>query len=441
LLSDEYFLGWAPGSSDAVPVNNGSPVYVTPVEDGTRVWVDYSPVDGIADASYTLDRLETQKIFDPDNVNTGMHIWATGKIALVWGEDPDTAATGSPYLDVGYTILPFPYGWVDVVLRADKSTNPGSLAFAAGQTATFTLTTTTENYAVDSVDVFDTMPAGWTFVDDSATITAPNGSTVSGNSADPSIAGQQLTWNLNQNMTPNQTLTITYRAITTGAAPAGYNQNNYSATGTRLSGAQIFSPQANAFVFLAPLTIDKDTTTPNVTAGGVATYVITLTNYGPAAQTNVTLNDVLSAGFTYASHSISETNATRTSTNNPAVGDANVTFGSWTINSLGSLTVTLTVNVGAGVANGTYDNTVSATTTQLGTINDDGLVAGDIDTPGNEDPENDEDVTVGAAPLLANTGESSYTSLTIAVVAISAGMGLSLALLPSMRLGKLYSRH
>lgn len=431
-LTDEYFLGWAPGTSQVTPTSNGSPAFVTPVNDNTTVFVDFSPTDGTPDVSYNLDRLEVQKVFDPDNVNTGMHIWATGNIAVVWGEDADTAATGSPYLDVGYTIPPSPDAWMDIVLKTDKSASPESLAFTAGQTATFTLVTTTEAYAVDSVDLRDTLPTGWTYVDDSSVITSPAGVVTSGNAADPSIAGQALNWNLNQNMTASQTLRLTFRAVTTGAAVVGYNQNNSMAIGTRFAGGQTLSPEANAFVYLSPLTIDVDTTTPSITAGGVATYTIKLTNYGVTAQTNVSLNDILPAGFTYASHSVTEAGATRTGTTNPAVGANNATFGTWTINSLGSLTITLNANVAASVAPGTYDNTARATTTQLGTIDDNGLVAGDKDTPGLLDPENDEDVVLGAAVvaapiLLADTGDSLPASLAMAIVLILGGLGLSLA--------------
>ena len=103
-LTNDYYLGWAPGTTDLSA--NGSPVFVTPTEDNTTIYVDYSPVDGIVDQTFTLNRIEVQKIFDPDLDNTGMHIWSTTRIALVWGEDPNTALPGNPFIDAGYTILP-----------------------------------------------------------------------------------------------------------------------------------------------------------------------------------------------------------------------------------------------------------------------------------------------------------------------------------------------
>ena len=104
LLAKDYFLGWAPGTTDLSA--NGSPAFVTPIADNTTVYVDYHPLDGVVDATFTLNRIQVQKIFDPDRDNTGMHIWATGSIAVVWGEDPSVAGIGNPYIDAGYTILP-----------------------------------------------------------------------------------------------------------------------------------------------------------------------------------------------------------------------------------------------------------------------------------------------------------------------------------------------
>jgi hypothetical protein len=94
-LEDDYFVGWAPGTTNYS--QNGSPVYVAATTDDTTVFGDYSPTDGTVDATYVLDRIQVQKIRDlTDNNNTGMHIWATAPIALVWGEDDTYADVGIP---------------------------------------------------------------------------------------------------------------------------------------------------------------------------------------------------------------------------------------------------------------------------------------------------------------------------------------------------------
>ena len=148
------------------------------------------------------------------------------------------------------------------------------------------------------------------------------------------------------------------------------------------------------------LDIDKDTSTPNVTAGGQATYSIAVRNSGTATATGVTLADTLPAGFTYATSSVVENNANRTATSDPTIGDNALAWGTWDINAGGSITVTFVVDIGAGVTAGTYDNTASLSATNHATIDDDGTVPQDADTPKTFDPEDDEDVTVGDAPFL-----------------------------------------
>ncbi|OGO71216.1 MAG: hypothetical protein A2Z37_07255 [Chloroflexi bacterium RBG_19FT_COMBO_62_14] len=396
-LQDHYFLGWAPGTSEVVPTSNGSPAYVTPVQDDTTVFVDYSPTDGAADTSFTLNRLETQRVFDPDDENTGMHIWATGDIAVAWGEDADTATVGTPYLDLGYSTIPFLPEWMDQVLEIEKSADPTSLPQAAGQTSTFTLVISTFTFPVNDVDVSDTLPPGWVYVDDSTTITLPDNSTITGVAANPtSVVGQVLTWDLNQDMPDSETLTVEFDAETTAGVAAGLNQNDGQASGTRLGGAQVFAPIDSAFVYISPsgLTIDKDTSTPTVDPGNTASYSIALANAGSNPVTNVTVGDDLPTGFTFASAIISETNATRTATTNPGVGDNVLAWGTWTINAGGNVTITFVVDVAVGTPLGTYDNTATADSSESGSIDDAGTAGQDADTPSGQDPETDEDVTL-----------------------------------------------
>jgi len=115
-LTNEYFLSWAPGTSDPAPAQNGSPAYVTAVFDDTVVFVDYSPTDGVPDVNLTLDSLDSQTFFDPDNVNTGMHIWGSNILAVAWGQDADAAGTSNPFLDLGTANLPMPAEWIDLTL-------------------------------------------------------------------------------------------------------------------------------------------------------------------------------------------------------------------------------------------------------------------------------------------------------------------------------------
>jgi len=162
---------------------------------------------------------------------------------------------------------------------------------------------------------------------------------------------------------------------------------------------------------VAVLEIDKDTLTPTSYAGGTATYTLRVGNVGTLAATLVTLSDTLPAGFTYAStDSIVVTGgATRPTTSDPTVGTGTPSWGTWTIPVGASVTITFTVDIGVGVADGTYDNTASTTFDSDNngatdtTVDDNGTQPQDAGTPPGMDPEDDEDVTIGPFPDLAVT--------------------------------------
>jgi uncharacterized repeat protein (TIGR01451 family) len=313
LLRDDYYISWAPGDNNTPPQNNGSPVFVTPVQDGTVVYVDYSPSDGIPNVIYTLNRTDAQKIFDPDNDNTGMHIWATGPLAVVWGEtgSPE-AGINNPYMDIGYTSLPLPEEWIDIVLNVSKSANPSTISGAAGQTSTFTLVTGTGDFTVDDVTVVDTLPANWAYVSGSTTITLPDGSLITGATADPQVNGQNLTWNDFSvadppdpdplDMGANQSLTISFQGITTGIPPIGNSTNRVVSTGTR--GTQTFSARDSADIYITNLEINKTSSAGgNVNPGGAIDYTITVLNSGGTTQNNIVVTDPLPIGTTYSAGS------------------------------------------------------------------------------------------------------------------------------------------
>ena len=64
---------------------------------------------------------------------TGARMWATGPFTMTYGENPDKADAALG-LDLGYTVLPNPGDWMDLVLTVDKSTNPVVVSSAAGAT-------------------------------------------------------------------------------------------------------------------------------------------------------------------------------------------------------------------------------------------------------------------------------------------------------------------
>ncbi len=163
----------------------------------------------------------------------------------------------------------------------------------------------------------------------------------------------------------------------------------------------------------AKLEIDKDTSTPTVNPGGTATYTIRVRNVGDANATLVQISDVLMPEgatcptcFSLASFSIAQdAGVVRTTTTNPALGATSLTWGNWTLPANAAVTITYTVNVPAGMAAGTYENTATTVFDTNGngsigagdtTVDDTGNAAQDADTPAGLDPEADEDVTVSS---------------------------------------------
>ena len=216
-------------------------------------------------------------------------------------------------------------------------------------------------------------------------------------------------WTIN----PTGTLMITFVAtVGQGVAPGTYDNTTYASAASDLSIDDVGTeaqdadtpagadPEADEDVTVLAqpeLLMDKDTTTPIVVAGGQATYVIVVQNTGDSPAVGVMISDTLPAGFTYASTtSAVVSNGSRTSTSNPTVGAATPTWGTWTLNPGGAMTLTFTVDVARSVAPGIYDNTANAGASNHATIDDDGTVAGDADTLPTDTPETDEDVQVVA---------------------------------------------
>jgi len=240
-LTQDYYVSWAPGNSCIPPDDpicidgeeaavNGSPVWVTPLADGTTFYVDFSPLDGVVDEVFTLDVLQQQRIFDPDRDNTGMHVWATSEFAVAWGEDPATATAPDPYLDLGLSTLPLLQRWLDPVLTLDKMAEPTVLPLTGG-TVTFTLVAQAHTAPLVNLDITDTLPISWTYVPNSTHVTYPDGNT--GN-PEPTVVGRTLHWDLSANLGLNESLTLTLQAQITETSGVGttaydgFESGNYS---------------------------------------------------------------------------------------------------------------------------------------------------------------------------------------------------------------------
>jgi len=307
LLADEYYLGWAPGTTDSPPGHNCSPVWITATQNNTSISVDYSPVDGTYDGTYILDQLESIRIYDPDYDNTGMNLVANGPFAAAWGEagiDEDDVACngGTMNLDLGYTVVPYLDEFADIVLDLDKTADPTLILNAAGQVVEFTLLASTDEHNVTYMDMIDTLPNNWQYVDDSTTITFPDDSTLSGNAADPtSIIGQVLTWDLSDDLPAGETLSIVYQAVTT-APPGGISINKARASGEL--GTKFFTAMDDAAVNISDIQVEKDSNvTGLVKAGDLIDYTLTLTNISLLPHNQIVVRDPLPVGTTYVANS------------------------------------------------------------------------------------------------------------------------------------------
>jgi len=115
-LTTEAVVGWGPGSADGTV--DGSPVWATALAN-TTLYVDYNgdqngplidPNGNHYDTNFTVAALQSQKIYAPSKNQTGTKVYTVDGtlITAAWGEDPDKASPGNPYIDAGTTVLPFP---------------------------------------------------------------------------------------------------------------------------------------------------------------------------------------------------------------------------------------------------------------------------------------------------------------------------------------------
>jgi uncharacterized repeat protein (TIGR01451 family) len=310
-----------------------------------------------------------------------------------------------------------------VVATIDKDTTT-PLVNAGGQ-VTYTIVVFNDGSlgslsAAANVQISDTLPGGFTYASSAVGL---SGGATRPSTSNPSVGASNLIWGT-FTIPINGRVAITVTAnVAYGAPPGVYDNTAYARgdgglaiddLGTEAQdgdtpAGQDPEPDEDVTVRAPVLLIDKDTTTPAVVAGGQVTYTVVVSNTGDLAATGVTISDTLPAGFTYASGSAVEISATRTSASNPAAGAGTLNWGTWTINPGGAVRLTFQVNVAAGVAGGTYDNTASASASNYPTTDDLGPVGQDAGTPAGQDPEPDEDVTVYLLSFSKSSSAGGFT--------------------------------
>ena len=187
-LTTEADVGWAPGSADGTV--DGSPVWVTALGN-TKLYVDYKgdylgpltdPNGNQYDTNFTVSVLQSQKIYDPSRNQTGMRVYTVDGTLLTaaWGEDPDVAQPGNPYIDAGTTVLPFP---VPVLIKsAVIVTDTPPTGLSVGDTIAYTVT----------VDNKGLLPLGNTLVIDAPStnlLYLTNSTTFNGSPISDSVTG------------------------------------------------------------------------------------------------------------------------------------------------------------------------------------------------------------------------------------------------------------
>jgi uncharacterized repeat protein (TIGR01451 family) len=263
---------------------------------------------------------------------------------------PIITVNSAQYIKVGDVI--FVGGTAATVLAVNGTTITLDTNVTAGAgsdvlpTIKFTLTYANDgNSALTNVVVTDSLLAGLIFV------RADHG----GANAPP------VTWNL------GTVAAHTWGTLHLWARPPSAGTYTNSATST--STEQTVTSNTTT-TRVGGLELAKVTTTPtvvNTITGTTATYVITVRNNIPATTAlNISVTDTLPSGFTYAS-TTSATGCTG-AVGNPAVGSATPT---WTCPALATgatLTITFVSNIASSVPNGTYQNPVTATSSNVNVI-------------------------------------------------------------------------
>ncbi len=187
-LTTGVIVPWGPGSdttgTNTNPDQNGSPVWVTPTAN-TTVYVNYSgnlasgpntaPNGAKYNIAYSVSKWQSIQIYDTtDRDMTGARIFTTDgtRLASAWGEDPAKAGPGSPYLDLGTTIVPFPQPSLLKIAKLVVDVN-GNGQVDTGDTIQYTIRVSNEGVVdLDNTIVIDSLPSSLTYVPGSTKVNA-----------------------------------------------------------------------------------------------------------------------------------------------------------------------------------------------------------------------------------------------------------------------------
>jgi uncharacterized repeat protein (TIGR01451 family) len=220
-------------------------------------------------------------------------------------------------------------------VSVNKTTTTPTMS--AGGTASYTVTVTAGGTGSSSnVVLTDTLPSGliWTVGGANAASCSP---------ASPVAGGTTLTCNFGT-LGQGSTRAITVGAVTTAAScPAIYNTAGVGATVDGNSNNNSSGP-VKITVNCADVRVTKTTTTPTISAGGIAGYTVTVTAGGTGSSSNVVLTDTLPSGLGWTVGGVSAASCSPAS---PVAGGTTLTCNFGTLAQASTRTITLTATTDA----------------------------------------------------------------------------------------------
>jgi large repetitive protein len=320
-LTTEADIAWGPGSSDGTV--NGSPAWVTPLAN-TTIYVSYltgahkltDPNGNAYDTNFNVTALQSLKVYDPSKNQTGMRLYTVDGTLLTgaWGEDPDVAGSGNPYIDAGTTAVPLAMP----VLRKSALilTNAANGGLGAGATVQYSVTLANLGVVpLQNATIVDTPAATVTYLANSTTL---NGTVIpdATNNTFPLVAPGYLfpvvlsgatntfTYKFKVNSVPNGTLSnsvtlagTSIRAICVLTAPptAGascsilFTTTNGTASPTYLPGALVYLTMTNQVAASPTNQLNKlNVTVYDTSTGDYETITLTETGLGTGIFRNIT---------------------------------------------------------------------------------------------------------------------------------------------------------
>ncbi len=182
-LSPVAVVAWAPGNDGSSATENGSPIWVTPVEN-TRIYVDFDgdpatgalidPLGNRYDEHHDVNRLQIQRIYDSSDVDqTGTRLYTVDGtlISVAYGQD-NNASLAVPGIDAGYTVPAFPVPTlIKTVDFAPGGDANGDGLFNSGDTLAYSIQIINRGlYPILNSVAGDALPIEVTYVANSTTV-------------------------------------------------------------------------------------------------------------------------------------------------------------------------------------------------------------------------------------------------------------------------------